>query len=77
MLKCTLRKHFYRDVQLHGSGILLPDKLILHRVWRNVSMSARWSLSASGVSGLWQGLHPKSVHGWILRQEPQVPTWWS
>lgn len=28
MLKFTLRKHFYRDVQLHGSGILLPDKLI-------------------------------------------------
>lgn len=45
MLKFTLRKHFYRDVQLHGSGILLPDKLISHRVWRNVSMSARWSLS--------------------------------
>lgn len=28
MLKFTLRKHFYRDVQLHGSDILLPDKLI-------------------------------------------------
>lgn len=28
MLKFTLRKHFYRDVQLHGSGILLPNKLI-------------------------------------------------
>lgn len=24
----TLRKHFYRDVQSYGSGILLSDKLI-------------------------------------------------